>query len=49
MRVLRSAATDSEVHWVRYCSYSRVAIGSPLAFSNVMPAEPKPVAGTVSP
>jgi hypothetical protein len=43
------AAADSEVHCVRYCSETRCGAGSPLAFSNVMPAAPKPLAGTVSP
>ena len=46
---LCAAAADSVVHWVRYCSATRLCVGSPSVFSNVMPAAPKPVAGTVSP
>jgi hypothetical protein len=43
------AAAESEFHWVRYCCSTRTGGRSPLDFSNVMPAAPKPVAGTVSP
>jgi hypothetical protein len=42
-------ACDSETHCVRYCSKTRRGVGWPLVFSNVMPAELKPIAGTVSP
>jgi len=44
-----AAPHDSDTHWVRYCSYTRRAAGSPLAFSKVMPAAVNPVEGTVSP
>ena len=44
-----AAPQDSDTHWVRYCSWTRRGVGSPLAFSKVIPAAMNPVEGTVSP
>jgi hypothetical protein len=49
IRSLLIAACDSETHCVTYCSNTRRCVGWLLVFSNVMPAAPKPLAGTVSP
>jgi hypothetical protein len=49
MSRLFAAAADRDVHCVRYCSNTRRGVGWLFVFSNVMPAAPKPVDGTVSP
>lgn len=46
---LCAAAQPSVDHWVWNCCCTRSATADELPFSKVIPAAPKPAAGTVSP